>query len=121
MILKYIFDKLGIDLNNITANTAGTVGVEGSNTDPILIFCLGILILSSAVLICFFNISIYFFSILMLKEYEEKLNNYPKIKKLMNRISKLRLTYLIIDFIGGIICCLSIIISCLLALGIISF
>ena len=86
MILKYIFDKLGIDLNNITANTAGTVGVEGSNTDPILIFCLAILILSSTFLICFFNISIYFFSILMLKEYEQKLNNYPKIKKLMNLI-----------------------------------
>lgn len=55
----------------------------------------------------------------MLKEYENKLNKYPKFKKWIINYSKLRLTYLIIEFILGLVCCLTIIITCLSILGII--
>jgi hypothetical protein len=108
MILGFIFDKLGIDLNP-------------ANTDPILLFSLGFLVLSIIILLCFFNTSLYYVSIIMIKDYEEKLNNYPKFKKLLIYYSKFRLTYLIMEFILGIICCLIIIISCLLILGILVF
>ena len=71
------------------------------------------------ILLCFFNTSLYYISILTVDKYEEKLNRYPIVKRLLNYYSKLRMTHIVSELILGIVCCLIIIISCLAILGII--
>lgn len=107
MIFSIILEKLGINMN------------PDPNTDPLKLLCTSFLIFSLAILFCLFNTSLYYISIIIIKEYAERLNKYPKIKKILIYYSKLRLSYLIIEVIVGLFCCLFIIISCLSILGII--
>ena len=104
MIFLYILEKLGI---NVT---------PPSNSDPIILLCYSFLIISLILLLCFINTSLYYISIVVLKEYEYKLNSYPNLKKILTYFSKFSLANIIIEFILGVICCLIIIFICLLFL-----
>lgn len=63
MLLNLLLEKIGLDPNNMT--------------DPLLLVCFAFFIISSVILLCFFNISLYYISIIMIKDYEERINKYP--------------------------------------------
>lgn len=107
---------LSITRDNLTSLN---ISIDNLGSDPLLLLCFSFFILSSVIFLCFFNISLYYFSILLIKDYNEKLNKYPKVKKLLIYYSKFRLTYLILEFVLGVFCCLSIMVICLTVLGII--